>query len=87
MFKSIQIKIILILIAISLIMIIGTGMLYIKSLEETKENIQEQEIIQEEIENAKTTVLIVSISFTLIRSDNNYFFFKNDNSTNSKAYK
>ena len=87
MFKSIQIKIILILIIISLLMIIGTGMLYISSLEKTKEKIQEQEIIQKNIDNTKTVLIIVASSFAIMRNSYNNIFFKSNNCTNSKTYK
>ena len=58
MFKSIQIKIILILIIISLLMIVVMGLLYISSLEKTKENVQEQEVIESNIDNTKTVLII-----------------------------
>ena len=75
MFKSIQTKIILILILISLVMIIGTGIFYIGTLEKSKKNIVEQEVIQKDIDNTKTVLIIVSTSFAVIRySCNNIFF-------------
>jgi hypothetical protein len=74
MFKSIQTKIILILVAISLVMIIGTGLFYISRLEETKKTVEEQELINENIEKTKTILLIVSVSYLAIRNSSNNFF-------------
>ena len=82
MFKSIQTKIILILIIISLIMIIGTGFFYISTLEKTKQTVQEQELIEKNIETTKKIIIISSASFTVIRYYDSHFFFKNDISTN-----
>ncbi len=87
MFKSIQTKIILILIIISLIMIVGTGMFYISLLESNKNVGQETEQIETNIQNAKTILVIVSVSFSIIRSSSNILFFKDDNSSNCKTYK
>ncbi len=74
MFKSIQTKIILILVAISLVMIIGTGLFYISRLEETKKTVEEQELINENIEKTKTILIIVSVSYLAIRNSSNNFF-------------
>ena len=75
MFKSIQTKIIIILIVISLIMMIGTGLFYISSLEKTKENVKEQRQIEDNIERTKTTIIIVSVSYAIIRNCCNCVFF------------
>lgn len=87
MFKSIQIKIILILIIVSLLMIIGTGFIYISSLEKTKEAVEEKEVIQSNIDNTKTVLIIVSSSFLIMRSSHSDIFFKSNNCSDSKTYK
>ena len=66
MFRSIQIKIILIIMLISLIMIAGTGVFYISNLESAKQNIKEQEVIQEKIQDTQRVLIIVTISFIII---------------------
>ena len=82
MFKSIHTKIILILIVISLVMIIGTGLFYISRLEKSKQNIEEHEVINENIEKTKTILIIVSVSYLAIRSSSCNIFIKNDISSN-----
>jgi uncharacterized membrane protein YwzB len=87
MFKSIQTKIILILVAISLVMIIGTGLFYISRLEEARGSVEEQELINEDIEKTKTILIIVSVSYLAIRNCSYNFFIKNDFSSNCKINK
>jgi two-component system sensor histidine kinase VicK len=66
MFKSVQMKIILIIMVISLIMILGLGTLFIVNLEKTKLIVQEQNVIEEQIQNTKAILTIIATAFVII---------------------
>ena len=66
MFKSTQIKIIIIVVILAILMFDGAGMMYLLNLEKSLALVQEQEVILHQIEILRNLLIIVTGSFLLI---------------------
>ncbi|MBE5819269.1 MAG: cell wall metabolism sensor histidine kinase WalK [Clostridiales bacterium] len=66
MFKSTQIKIIIIVVILAIIMFDGAGIIYILNLEKSLDLVQEKDLIINQIQSVKNLLIMVTCSFLFI---------------------